>query len=419
MTDEYEEHGKLIYDHLRYWVATVNPETYIPAGTRENYLQALAAQKQESAGMTADQLLNEFVAEGVLNQNEFTLFTGLQQTISGLADGPNLTFGQVWYAIRNWETATLNNNLIPADDKNLPLLTASDLRNLVKYEYESGQVAEDRGHGCFLGRKTSCWEKKVKKAVLDAIRAAAIAYFSSQSGGGDSGGGTDWGAAKKMFFKVGGIGLVIELIDLYLDSDCRCDAPTPGPTCAKARGISIFPGDCNPLEQVFKAWGYTAPAGTVFNWVVEGGVFPANNNSTSITTISPEVRVRQNDPNIPIRLAVSLSCDQTATTTTEPMSIPFLVNDPGTLMIWGQNEVNSGSYQYKYEFWGTWLNSQNAVIIYSGCTPHGQVTESGINYVKVQWLSTQPAYPTPKVTAIVKNLCSNQTLTQNLNVKVY
>lgn len=47
------------------------------------------------------------------------------------------------------------------------------------------------------------------------------------------------------------------------------------------------------------------------------------------------------------------------------------------------------------------------------------VTESGINYVKVQWLSTQPAYPTPKVTAIVKNLCSNQTLTQNLNVKVY
>ncbi|MBX2889792.1 MAG: hypothetical protein KF734_02580 [Saprospiraceae bacterium] len=77
--------------------------------------------------------------------------------------------------------------------------------------------------------------------------------------------------------------------------------------------------------------------------------------------------------------------------------------DTGTLTIWGQNEVNSCSY--KYEFWGTWLNSQNSVIVYSGCTLHGQVTESGIDYVKIQWSSNQPPYTTPKVMAIVKNLC--------------
>ncbi|MBX2889807.1 MAG: hypothetical protein KF734_02655 [Saprospiraceae bacterium] len=210
-------------------------------------------------------------------------------------------------------------------------------------------------------------------------------------------------------------------IGIYLNPDCRCDDGEPsGLVCSKPKGISIFPGDCNPLEQVFKAWGYTAPPGTVFNWIVEGGVFPDNNNATSITTISPEVKVRQNNPNVPIKLACSLSCNITPDYfTIEDVSIPFLVNDTGTLTIWGQNEVNSGSYQYKYEFWGTWLNSQNSVIVYSGCTPHGQVTESGIDYVKIQWNTNQPPYPVPTVTAIVKNLCSNQTLTKTLNVIVH
>ncbi|MCB9287986.1 MAG: hypothetical protein H6560_11765, partial [Lewinellaceae bacterium] len=266
-----------------------------------------------------------------------------------------------------------------------------------------------------LGRKLSCWWDKIGKAALDAIKAGLTILV----GGGEF----EFKDIKKAAFKAGGISLVINVISIFLDPACRCNEDEPsGTACEKAKGISIFPGNCNTLEQIFKAWGYSAPPGTVFEWIVQNGTFPDNNNTTSITTISPEVKVRQNDPNVPITLAVNLSCfnPQPNYFITPEMSIPELVNDPGTLIIWGEKELYpSSTYHYKYEFWGTWLNNINSVIIYSGCSPHGQVVESGIDYVKIQWNSASPSYPTPKVTAIAKNLCSQLTVTENLDIIIH
>lgn len=413
VTDEYEEQGEFMYKHLRYRHGTVAPEQYIASGSRAAFVQNLQTLLAASANKTYLQMLDEYFVEGILTQHERNLMLEFNNLIVA-QENVDLSFGQAWYLIRNWEIQTQNNVAISTDDKELVLLQASALRNLMKYAYETGEIADDRGNGCFLGRKLSCWLKALGQTGLDTIKAGLGVLLD---GGGDA-----WKKLKKAAFKAGGIAFVINVVGIYLNPDCKCDDGEPsGPVCEKPKGISIFPGDCNTEEQTFKAWGYTAPPGTVFNWVVENGVFPDNNNATSITTISPEVKVRQTNPNVPIKLAVTLSNSSCLTdyTIIENVSIPALVNDTGTLTIWGQNEVNSGSYHYKYEFWGTWLNSQNSVIVYSGCTQHGQVTESGIDYVKIQWNSTQPSYPTPKVTAIVKNLCSNQTLTSALNVIVY
>ena len=179
-------------------------------------------------------------------------------------------------------------------------------------------------------------------------------------------------------------------------------------------------GDCNPLEQSLLAWGHTSDGSSVFNWVIENGVFPDNNNALTITTISPQVRVRQSNPSVPISIAVQISCAAPAFKSIPGLSIPNMVNDPGTLNILGPVDVSStGGYTERYDFYGSWRISQNSVVVFSGCTPHGQVMEQGDDFIKVKWISTNPPYPTPKVTAIVRNECSNLSNTQNLNVTIH
>jgi hypothetical protein len=342
-------------------------------------------------------------------------------------ENENLTFGQAWYLIRNFETQTIANEAISADEKEMVLLCASALRNILKYAHETGEIADDRSNDCFLGRKLSCWEDALEKTALEALKAALSVVFPELLAHGFNFNDYSpdfWKSLKKVVFKTGGIGLVFNVVNIYLKAECRCNHEAGGnnsTTCKNPAGISIFPGDCNPLEQTFRAWGYSAPTGAAFEWVVSGGVFPDNNNSTSIITLTPEVRVRQNSPSVPITLGVRMTClGPTAPySIAPPMSIPALVNSTGTMFVWGPQEVNKGNYHYKYEFWGSWLNSQNTVLFYSGCTLHGQVMESGIDYVKVKWNTNQPAYPVPRVTGIVKNLCSDASLTAVLDVIVH
>lgn len=421
VSNDYELQGKQVYDHLKFRFATASPEDFIPVASRQIVLQSLQEQAIADAGKSFEQKVNDRISSGYLTQNEGNLLIDLKQTVNSMENNSNLTFGQAWYAIRNWEIATINNSSISEDEKQAALITASGLRNLMKYEYETGAIAEERASGCFLGRTLDCWINALGSAVIGWINAAVKAV--GQGGGGFTIAALLTAAFKKVVWQAAGIALALEVVKIFIQDKCKFDVSQSSIGCAKPKGISMEFGDCNTLEQRFMAWGYQTDGSSVFNWVVQNGVFPDDNNNLTITTISPEVRVRQNDPNVPVQLAVAISCDPTKYLVEQNISLPDMVNSPGNISIVGPVDVNlstqSAPHIETYEFWGSWRANQNSTIISAGCTEHGHVTEHGDDYIKVEWIKTTPAYPPPTVYAIANNFCSNNSVTQNLYVTIH
>ncbi|MBX2889810.1 MAG: hypothetical protein KF734_02670 [Saprospiraceae bacterium] len=204
VTDEYEEQGEFIYKHLRYRHGTVAPEQYIASGSRQAFVQNMQNQLAISVNKAYPQMLDEYFSEGILTQNERSLMLEFNNLVVA-QENTDLTFGQAWYLIRNWEIQTQNNAAISDDDKELILLQASALRNVMKYAYETGEIADDRGNDCFLGRKLKCWWKAIGQTALDTIKAGLGILL-------DGGGEDVWKKLKKAAFKAGGIALVINVI---------------------------------------------------------------------------------------------------------------------------------------------------------------------------------------------------------------
>jgi hypothetical protein len=418
ISDEYEEQGRFVYEHLRYRAGAVAPEEYIPSISRQAYMQAWDEARAESMGKAIAERVDGYYSEGLLTQDERALILDFCSLIAA-QEGEDLTFGQAWYLIRDWEAQVQGDPAIGEEDKRLPLVLASALRNVMKYAHETGDIVELREDGCLLGRRLSCWEKAVTGAVLDGIKAFAKKIFASGLGA------VSVVAAKKAAFVAAGAAAVIEVVKIYLDPKCRCREEGSEPVCETVKGVSLLPDGCEALpmalEQTLVAWGHNTGPGSIFEWTIHNGVFPENNGATSIQTIFPEVRVRQNHPDFPIMIAVKPTCAGGGEYhTTPPINLLDLINDVGEMMVMGPQEVYANPvHEHAYEFWGSWLATTNSVLFHASCTPHGQVTETGAAHVKVRWLSDQPATLSPKVTGIIQNLCSQQSLTRVLDVTIH
>ena len=403
VADPYEIQGTMTYEHFKYRFAANTPDQYFAHEIRAALVARMDSISQAYEGTPLSNRLSAYLNEGILTQHEYDLQNSLLQMLDA-QENSDLSFGQMWYLIRNWEVQTLNNTLIPEKDKQLSLATASVLRNFIKYKYESGELAADRADGCFLGRKTSCWGKYLTNVLLDTLKAAIGVLIP---------GGATFVILKKAIAKSFGTTSLIGLVKLYLNDDCKCDDETGPevPPCAPPKGISIIPVNCDANSaQLFRAWGQGSSPG-LFQWVITQGEavdFPSNPNNP--ITAGPEIRIRQTDPNVPVVIAVAVSCNgNNPPTENLPFNIPVLINSPGTMIVTGAGNVPLGDTE-TYYFNGTWLTHPNAVLHAFGPSYHGSIVSSTLSSVRVKWNVAAGQYNPASVYATSRNICSNLTI---------
>jgi hypothetical protein len=404
VTDEYEIDGSLVYTHLRYNFATVAPEKYLPSIARKEFSDQWNAAKIAYEGKSAQHLLNELQENGKITANQKTLFLDLVQLITNI-DESSSSFGNAWYQIRNWEQSVKNNVGVSEDEKEILLVQASAARNLMKFQYEVWGV-DDRGKECSLGIKNECWKAAGLTLILDTLKGLLGGVFDDILGAK----GNFITVVGKATAKAAGVSAVFTVTSLYLNKDCKCgnDTSLP-PSCSPPLGISLLTGECsNPLRGKAAAWGFVG-TGTFF-WVVENGTFPENGGGTTATTIQPVITVLQNNVNTPIDIAVTFSCASGNTVVTK-FDIPVLTNAVGSMSIAGpQTGVQvSSTNVYTYLLTGGWTASINSIIDGAWCSPHGQIQETGLDFVKIKWTSIQPVTAPAWLAYRVKNICTGQT----------
>lgn len=422
ITDAYDKHGQFLYEHMRYHFSTVDPKLYL-GELKEPMVAAIEAQKLATINKSTDQLRDEYVAEGILTSNEEALLKSLRNTIANIGNESGVTFGKAWNTIREWETTTLSDASISENEKQLALIVASGVRNMLKYHYET--VGVDEREDCLFGRKLSCWESAIEKTLLDSLKATLTVLAPILIGGGTPSTTTPspstWALIKKAALTSGGIGLAIQVASIYLDDKCKCEEVVEGePPCSKPAGISLISGDCNQQEQWVQTFGYGTSPG-VFSWVCSNGYFPDFGNpalgiyETTATTIDPKIKVHQTNPNIPVTITVGVSCNGNNYIDALPFNLPALVNSPGTLFVTGYVETGVG-FEETYFFNGSWLLSQNTILTSSYCSAHGTVVSRTPTSMKVKWNSLQPTSMPVSVTGTIQNQCSNNSAWVNFPV---
>jgi hypothetical protein len=404
--DEYEAHGSIIYNHLKYRGLT--PAIDYISSVDKNFASQIFAQiEQQEFNRTISEWVNAPEYEDIITDQEKQIFLEFESLLEGMTD-PNLTFGELWYALRNWEVNLQNNRNYTEDSKEIPLILSSAVRNIAKYDHEIGETLEGRSDNCFLGRKAKCWADALGDVVMQTIIEAVKQSVFLAAGAA---------VAKKYVIAVLGAYAIVKVVAIYLKPSCRCKES--GPACERPKGFHLIPIGCDEpvLEQHIMAWGWEQPADQQFIWTIQNGVFVAN-NSLSITTILPEVHIRQNNPEVPVSLLVMLECNQQERLP-GTFNLIDLINDPGTVLVTGPPEAYVGvNYTVQYTLHGSWLTSTNTYLELASTSPHGQVTNNGVDWMDVKWNSIQPITVPSYVAARVRNYCSNQSASGSFNVKL-
>ena len=419
VSDDYEIYGRMALDHLRHRGA-VDGSNYFSEGIREPIMNAVDSIAIANANMTISQKLSGLQSDSIMTSEAAEVFEDYIDFINSHSND-DLTFGEAWYAMRNWEMDLIDNSSIGDDSKELTLIMSSILRNTAKYAHETGYIVNSRSNDCRFGRTLDCWNDYLSDIILDFVEGAIIGLAGVATGNKPA----IIAGVIKATWKIAGIGGIVNIALLYADDDCACEDDEETGGCRVAKGFSLMPAGCDQsaLQQTIYAWGHSAPDNTVFEWVIAGGTFPQNNNSTSITTPTAEVVIKQNSADTPVTLVFwSIDCNTTEFRFSDEIDLPTLVNSTGEMVVIGEIETNAGSNwdPLRYEFSGTWLVSTNSVLQNVSCTPHGQVVSTGIDFAWIDWLSTNPApFPKPTVTGIVRNICSNNSITRTLEVKLH
>ena len=424
ITDKYDVMGRLWYHHKR-TNAGGDPALYLPAEYRSGLVSATNAIYQANKDKSLSEQTQSLLAQEVLTPQAVAYIEQFSAVIEGMAD--NISPESAWTQIRQFENTLMNNISALEGDITPALYISSILRNQLTYVNETGGLIEDREEDCFLGRKLKCWKNAITESAFAALEAALAVIAPTILPGGGS---IDWKKAKQAAFSTGGIGLVIQIIKIFTDSDCKCGQtePTPVDPCQKPTGIGLTLGDCGNIQTALVSGFGTAATG--FTWSVQGGIavdFPGA--VTGILTAVPTLRISQTNPNIPmvITCMVSYSSPCSATsTTTSTINVPVAVNSPGEVIPIGTTSISYGDPSiFRYTFGGSYKNSPNNVFVGGGCSYHGTVvgsglTSSGTDFIDVKWtVSTNSSGwgsgGAASVSGTSKNICSNNTASGWLN----
>lgn len=427
VTDKFDAMGRLWYRHNTVNVGG-NPEVYLAPRFR-SVLPLVSANYLAIKDKPFSEQVQPLLDEEVLSTQAVGYIQQFRAVINAMPD--DITPEAAWTGIRQFEDSLIEGGL-PEDDITPALYVSSILRNQLTYANETGLLTEERGDGCFLGRKLKCWEKVLEAALFASLKSYIEKTFFTGSGGNvdddDDGNSVDDDVSadddktnRKLAIKglliSAGIAAVIEIIKIYTDSDCKCDssAPIVLDPCAGPKVMGLAIGDCGEVQTVEVSGQGTSAQG--YLWSVQNGIavdFPGV--LTGILTTIPELRVKQNDPNIPMKINCFVQYGTCFGTKTISRDINIIdeVNSPGEVLVVGSNSISFGDPTiFRYYFNGSYLANINTVLESSGCSFHGTVISSGVtndgsNFVDVKWnLQTFP-YALASVYGTSRNICSNK-----------
>jgi hypothetical protein len=414
INDQYDVMGRLWYDHQR-TNAGGDPDVYLAPDYRNIIIPAMNEVNEADKYKSLDERVAPLLDKQILTVKSVENIKQFDALIENMPD--NVTHEDAWIKIRQFEVSLIENSKGNEDDIIPALYISSIIRNQLTYDFETRVFAGDR-EDCFLGRKLSCWEKTAKdlafKAFEEAIK-AAVGYIAS--GGGE----LNWNAIKNAALKTGGIAAVIALIKIYTDKDCKCNEtePTPISPCAAPSSIGLMLGGCDEI-QTARVSGFGS-SGVGFTWSVVGGIavdFPGA--TTGILTAVPTLRIKQNDPNIPMTITCFVSyltpCSASIPATAT-INVFTAINNPGTVIPSGATNIAFGDPTiFRYLFNGSYLASPNSVLLlnnstFTGCSYHGTImgsgfTAAGSGFIDVKWNVKTNSWSPANVFGTSENVCS-------------
>ncbi len=387
ITDKYDVMGRLWYKHQR-TNAGGNPEVYLPAEYSSSLVAATNTIYQANKGKSRSEQTQSLLAQEVLTPAAVGYINQFSAVVDAMDS--NISPEAAWIQIRQFEKTLMNDGSALEGDIIPVLHVSSILRHQLTYYNETVPV-EERGD-CFLGRKLSCWLNVLTESVLAGIEGALLIIAPTLLPGG---GKIDWTAAKQAAYTAGGIGLVIQIIKIFTDNDCKCGqvAPTPVDPCKVASSIGLTLGDCGDIQTVLVS-GYGTSA-TGFSWTVQGGIavdYPGV--LTGIVTPTPTLRIKQNDPNIPMSITCLVYYNSPCagvSVISLPINVFTEIRNPGIVIPIGATSISFGDHSsFRYTFGGSYKSSLNNVFISGGCSYHGTVvgsgiTSSGTDFIDVKW----------------------------------
>ncbi len=409
-----EFYGKTLYETIKYRLKDAHPENYLGENLKNSFPAALAAVSSENATKSTEERLQDVVAHGVITTQAAQKIRDFGTLIDGYTN-TNPNFGEIYYAIKNFEMSIINSTTLNQDDMEPVLGIASMFRNHLKYQYElNGFTVDDRTEDCLFGRKVSCWKKFLTDAALDALKAGATVLVGSWVGVTST--KITGKGIVKILLASGIVGSVFNVIKLYRDETCKCGAEAPPDPCAPPKAIDVsIDNSCNPLEQLLEVLGQGSSANS-FTYSITNGTFPAFGNITFVTTPSPSIVVRQNDPTIPIKVGVVANyagCNGGRSVGPVQFDLPDIVNGTGTALVAGATNIAWGDPTiFTYECLGTWRANPSVIMTAIAPSYHGTLVSSTIATANIRWdqAKTFP-YAPASVSATVKNVvCSQKTL---------
>jgi hypothetical protein len=416
ITDECDVVGRLFYRHHTSNVGG-DASLYLNEAYREAMVSETKVLYEANSKKNRETVLNSLVDMEILTRDGATKINEFYGLVDHMAE--DITPEEAWSLVRDFERTLIDDNGKATIDYKPVLIISSLLRNKIAYAYSIGDITQERGGNCFLGRKISCWLKAIGNASLAGLQAAAkfITPFLIEGGGTTS--KEVWDLAKSIAYIAGGIGAVIEITEIFLREECKCDSPDPTPVnpCAfpNAIGLSSI-SDCGGIQTAVVSGQGTAAS--TYTWSVSGGIavdYPGA--VTAILTAVPTLRIKQTSTTVPVTVTCNVGYSTfgcSPFTLAAPLNIPQLITNPGEVVIVGSVLATHGDpVPYRYLFNGSYRTAyNNNIISNSGASYHGTVTSPigvGLPYVDVVWNIATTPFSTASVNGTSKNMCSNAT----------
>jgi hypothetical protein len=424
---ETDFHGRTLYEHMKYHAVDFDPKNYLPESIRGQFVDKYLQITSESEGKTNDQLLDELVEKGIIS-TEYTRKMRDFRSLVGRYGESNPSFGQIWFDLKQFEESVRSESGYEdpnfKDEYDAVIAFSSYFRHYVMYQYEMGFLTErenladgvEEREECFLGIKISCWEEKLEKEALNALKAVIEAIPNLVTGNIIS----FIKSIKKALLFWGMTGQLVIFLELRLDDKCACNStetPPSGDPCKAPVGITLSGlADCNTSVQTVYVYGQGANANT-YTYTITNGTFPDfPGQNASVMRVVPHIKVKQTDPNIPISLEVIVGYAPGCPANTVPLgpiiyNLPQAVNGTGTVAITGATNISWGDPTvFLYDCTGTWLAQPNTFLSAMAPSYHGTTTSTAPTNIRVRWNVAQSgAFNPASVSATVKNTCSNNT----------
>ncbi|MGF7215988.1 hypothetical protein GGR92_002153 [Spirosoma lacussanchae] len=427
----FNTHGQVLLRHIKYYSATIDPLTYLPADQRAGFKAKFDAYqaKIKANHWTHDQIIDDLVAQKSYTQRQGQIIKEQQRSLLELlATQPDMQSAWDWFAQR--EKEIVQDNVLTPSEKSEVLNQRSTVKYGLLFRLEQAPASEGVS------------EPKARSTSACGFWAKLYCYVGTISGLSSTGnaiGGVEAivKSGATILVKGSAIGAIIGAaygtIQAFTSCQCdqqelaKCDAPTtvsfpyrcyvPG---AGLRYTAIGYGTNGPTQFIWKISANDDLNNVIYENIGSGDYFDIPGNlitQNNVSTLGMRVTSQCHDTGV----TESRQSDAFGWFDLSKLGKPYFT-------ISGADNVSPGQYAM-YGVAGSYENIEGSVTIkwevipsgypnysLSGTFSNGQTTITGGTFVGVQWSSNQ-GYGTIKVT--ITSYCDGGQISevQYLNVR--